>query len=238
MVPRYAAAYPLAPKSLLHRVKRRQKPSIPFAGRVTHLPTKRIFDILFSLCALLLLSPLLLIIALVVKLTSRGPLFYGHERIGRGGRKFSCYKFRTMHPDADQRLNDLLANDPELRAEWEASHKLKNDPRVTPLGNFLRRTSLDELPQFWNVIRGDLSVVGPRPVVEKEVVRFLGDRSSKILSVRPGLTCLWQVSGRSNTSYDTRVSMDMHYVRNHSMGMDLRLIAQTIPAMITSRGAY
>lgn len=238
MVPRYAAAYPLAPAALVKRAARRRRASVPFAGKITHLPSKRVFDLVFSLCALAFLSPLLLAIALFIKTTSRGPLFYGHERVGRGGRKFRCYKFRTMHPDADQRLAALLDSDPTLRDEWEATHKLKHDPRVTPLGQFLRRTSLDELPQFWNVLRGDLSVVGPRPVVENEVSNFLGDRSSKILSVRPGLTCVWQVSGRSNTSYDTRMLMDLHYVRNHSLGMDIRLIAQTVPAMISSRGAY
>ncbi|SCA64079.1 Exopolysaccharide production protein ExoY [Chlamydiales bacterium SCGC AG-110-P3] len=238
MVPRYAAAYLLAPTARTMQVDAKRTSSVPFGGKIRHLPGKRLFDIIFSATTLLALSPLFLLLAIIVKVTSRGPTFYGHERVGRGGRKFHCYKFRTMHRDADQRLVNLLASDKTLAAEWKASHKLKHDPRVTSVGKFLRQTSLDELPQFWNVLRGDLSVVGPRPVVETEMVRFLGERSSKILSIRPGLTCVWQVSGRSNTSYDTRVAMDLDYVHNHSLGMDLKLIAKTIPAMISSHGAY
>lgn len=211
---------------------------IPFSGRVKHFPIKRLFDIVFSLAALVIGSPLFFVIGLLVKLSSPGPLVYGHERVGRGGRIFLCYKFRTMFPDADKRLHHILDADPMLKAEWDATHKLKNDPRVTPIGSFLRRTSLDELPQFWNVLKGDLSIVGPRPVVEVEVTKFLGPKAATILSIRPGLTCLWQIAGRSNTSYDMRVILDEHYVQNRSLAMDMRIIAKTVPALLSSRGAY
>lgn len=206
--------------------------------RVRHLPLKRFFDICFSLGALVVMSPLLLILAVLVKSTSRGPLIYRHKRLGRGGRHFFCYKFRTMHADADKRLTELLKNSPEAKEEWEKTYKLKNDPRITPFGNFLRRTSLDEFPQFLNVLKGDLSVVGPRPIVEEEASKFYGKNALEILSIRPGLTGLWQVSGRSNTSYNERISMDLTYLKTRSLGLDLKLIAQTIPAMISSKGAY
>lgn len=215
---------------------------------VRHLPVKRAFDILFSLCALTFGLPLFLSIAAAIKLTSPGKTVYSHERIGRGGKPFPCYKFRTMYADADARLQELLANNPDMKKEWDASHKLKNDPRVTPIGLFLRKTSLDELPQFWNVLKGDLSVVGPRPVVQAEVTKHLGIKAAKILSVRPGLTGIWQVSGRSDTSYTTRIHLDEKYVdRVHQrnsrfsldvIAMDIKLIAKTIPSMISSKGAY
>lgn len=206
--------------------------------RVRHLPPKRIFDLCFSLGALVVTFPLMLLLSILIKTTSRGPLIYRHRRLGRGGRPFSCYKFRTMYKDADARLENLLKNTPEAKEEWEKTFKLKSDPRITPLGNFLRRTSLDEFPQFFNVLMGDLSVVGPRPIVEEEASKFYGKKALEILSIRPGLTGLWQVSGRSNTSYRERISMDLTYLKTRSLGLDLKLIAQTIPAMISSKGAY
>lgn len=210
-----------------------------FECQIKHIPVKRGFDILFSLCALFIGLPIFCLIALLIRLTSPGKVIYSHSRIGRGGKAFPCYKFRTMYPDADQRLKDLLASDPKLKAEWENSFKLKQDPRVTPIGSFLRKTSLDELPQFWNVLKGDLSVVGPRPVVKEEVNKYLGLKAPKILSIRPGLTGPWQVSGRSDiSSYQKRVELDEHYVDNHSFTLDLKLIAKTIPAMLFSKGAY
>lgn len=217
---------------------RPKKKTIPFSGTIKHIPVKRLFDITFSAVALTIGLPLFVLIGLCVKLSSAGPVFYGHERIGRGGRAFRCYKFRTMYADADARLEKLLAADDALRAEWDASHKLKDDPRVTPVGKVLRKTSLDELPQFLNVLKGDLSVVGPRPVVELEVFKFLGPKATKILSVRPGLTCLWQVSGRSNTSYDRRIALDEQYIETRSFALDVKIIAQTVPALLSSRGAY
>lgn len=225
---------------------------LPFADslvcEIKHLPIKRAFDIIFSLSVLIIGLPVFLIIALAVRITSSGKAVYSHERIGRGGKPFRCYKFRTMYADADCRLKELLENDPAIKKEWERTHKLKNDPRITPLGAFLRKTSLDELPQFWNVIKGDLSVVGPRPVVQAEVTKYLGLKAAKILSIRPGLTGIWQVSGRSDTSYTTRIQLDEKYVdhvHRHThplkldlIALDLKLIAKTIPSMISSKGAY
>lgn len=210
----------------------------PLICQIKRIPTKRFFDFLFSLFALAIASPILVIIAITIKFSSRGKLIYSHERIGRGGRPFRCYKFRTMYSDADKRLKDLLISNPHLKAEWEKNFKLKNDPRVTPIGTFLRKTSLDELPQFWNVIKGDLSVVGPRPVVREEIEKHFGENATKILSIRPGLTGLWQVSGRSDISYENRIALDMQYIDQQSLALDLILIAKTIPAMISSRGAY
>lgn len=218
--------------------------SIPFTFSqeenypVRHYPFKRAFDIVFSLCALVIGSPIFLLVALFVRFSSKGRVIYSHERIGRGGKAFRCYKFRTMYRDADQRLKDILAKNPDLKEEWERKHKLSKDPRVTPIGAFLRKTSLDELPQFWNVLKGDLSVVGPRPVVKAEVQRFLGFRAPLILSVRPGLTGIWQVSGRSNTSYEERLAMDEEYIAKQSLFLDLKLILRTVPAMVFTRGAY
>ncbi len=205
---------------------------------VRHIPIKRSFDIFFSLLALILAFPFLLFIFIGIKCTSGGAVFFSHERIGRGGKRFHCYKFRTMYPDAEKRLREILKQCPERKKEWDASHKLKNDPRVTPIGAFLRKTSLDELPQFWNVLKGDLSVVGPRPVVDDELKVHFGPKAEKILSIRPGITGLWQVSGRSDTCYTTRVMLDEKYVDNRSLMLDIKLIAKTIPSMIFSKGAY
>ncbi len=229
---KYIYLFRLLVKSKIKRI------SIGGDCKVKHIPWKRAFDILFSFCILALGAPIFLILALAVKLTSKGKPFYSHPRVGRGGVPFRCYKFRTMYPDADTRLKDILNQNQKLRDEWEHSQKLKNDPRVTPLGNFLRKTSLDELPQFWNVLRGDLSIVGPRPVVESELTKHFGVKAGKILSIRPGITGLWQVSGRNDTSYSKRVSMDEKYVDNHSITLDLKLIAKTLPSMIKSKGAY
>lgn len=208
------------------------------AVEIRHKPLKRTFDLIFTLLVLLLGLPVFLLIALAVKCSSRGPIFYSHERIGRGGKPFACYKFRTMYCDADKRLEELLRQQPLLQEEWEETHKLKNDPRVTPLGVFLRKSSLDELPQFWNVLRGDLSVVGPRPVVHQEVQKHFGAKAGVILSIRPGLTGIWQVSGRSDMAYTMRIQLDELYVDTQSLLLDLKLIAKTIPAMLFSRGAY
>lgn len=209
-----------------------------FSIQIRHIPWKRIFDLLFSLTVLLFAAPLFLSLYLAVRLTSKGPGVYSHERIGRGGIPFRCYKFRTMYADADARLEEILSRCPEKKAEWDANHKLKEDPRITKLGAFLRKTSLDELPQFWNVVKGDLSVVGPRPVVKKELLKHFGPKASKILSIRPGLTGIWQVSGRSNTCYQERIRLDEAYVDTHSFFGDLKLIFLTIPQMIFSKGAY
>jgi undecaprenyl-phosphate galactose phosphotransferase len=212
--------------------------STNFSWKVIHTPFKRIFDILFSAAILFLISPLFIAIAAAIALTSRGPIFYSQERVGRGGFTFRCYKFRSMYTDAEQRLAAVLECDPEKRHEWEISHKLKNDPRATPIGKLLRRSSLDELPQFWNVIRGDLSVVGPRPVVKEEILKHFGNKAQTIFAVRPGITGLWQVSGRSNTTYKNRIALDESYVNARSAIKDLMIIAWTIPSLITRKGAY
>lgn len=209
-----------------------------FEWKIRHLPVKRLFDIVFSSIILIIGSPILLIIALAIKFSSKGNIIYSHTRVGRGGKIFKFYKFRTMYEDAEEKLNDLLGNNPKLKNEWEQSYKLKIDPRITPIGRFLRKTSLDELPQFWNVLKGDLSVVGPRPVVQTEIQKYFGIKAYKILSIRPGLTGLWQVSGRSNTSYETRVKLDEEYADRHSLLLDLKIIVKTVPVMLFSRGAY
>ncbi len=210
-----------------------------FEYQIKHIPIKRIFDILFSLLVLIIGFPLFLFIGLLILCTSSSKVIYAHERIGRGGKVFRCYKFRTMYVDADARLKKILASDSKLKEEWERSFKLKQDPRITFIGSFLRKTSLDELPQFWNVLKGDLSVVGPRPVIKEEVNKYLGVKAAKILSIRPGLTGLWQVSGRSDIEcYKKRTELDEYYVDHQSLLLDLKLIAKTIPAMLSSKGAY
>lgn len=205
---------------------------------IKHIPIKRIFDISFSSVILVLISPILLFIAFLVSINCKGKIIFSQQRIGRGGKPFQCYKFCTMSPHAEIKLVEILANDPLRRKEWEEKRKLTSDPRVTFIGKFLRKTSLDELPQFWNVIKGDLSIVGPRPVVAEEIQKYFGPKAQKILSIRPGITGPWQVLGRSDLTYSTRISMDEQYVENHSFTQDCWLILKTIPAMIRHRGAY
>lgn len=197
---------------------------------------KRAMDFSLSLALCLVLLPLMALIALAVTLDSRGPVFYSQRRIGRGGHEFRAWKFRSMVGNADSVLADYLAEHPELREEWDLTHKLKEDPRVTPLGRLLRRTSLDELPQLWNVVTGEMSLVGPRPIVREEIVRYGND--FEIYSyVQSGLTGLWQVSGRSNTSYQQRVKFDRFYVVNWSVWLDLCILFRTIGAVISGSGA-
>lgn len=206
--------------------------------QITHIPIKRAFDIIFSLLVMILGLPIYVLIGMAIFLTSGTNVIYSHQRIGRGGIPFRCYKFRTMKKNSEQHLQTLLEQNPDMKREWELYRKLKKDPRVTRVGSFLRKTSLDELPQFFNVLRGDLSVVGPRPVVKSELIDFYQHRAAKILSVRPGLTGLWQVSGRNDTSYQTRILLDEKYVDIRNFRVDLKLIAKTLPAMIKSKGAY
>ena len=186
--------------------------------------------------ALLVLAPLMALVALAVRLGSPGPVLFAHTRVGRGGRDFACLKFRTMVVDADERLRLLLASDPLARAQWQRDHKLRNDPRITRIGNFLRRSSLDELPQLFNVLGGSMSLVGPRPIVAGEVGRY-GNRFVDYCRVRPGITGLWQVNGRSNTSYRQRVAMDVLYVRRRSLVLNGMIIAKTLPAVMLQRGS-
>lgn len=200
---------------------------------------KRSGDIIFSLAVLALGSPVFLALALLVKLTSRGPVFYVQQRVGRDYCSFGCIKFRTMRRDADRILSRLLSESPDLQEEFRNDFKLKNDPRITRLGKFLRRSSLDELPQFVNVLRGEMSVVGPRPIVRQELPRY-GNRMEEVLAVRPGLTGLWQVSGRNNLSYEERVSLDLHYASQRTLLLDLSIIVRTLRVIFDprDRGAY
>lgn len=209
----------------------------PFAHEGIARRLKRLIDIFISATALLLFSPLMLLIALLIKLTSPGPVFYRHRRLGRNMRPFAVLKFRTMYADADRRLEEILARDPEKRAEFEKTFKLKDDPRVTPLGRILRRTSLDELPQLLNILAGEMSLVGPRPIVEKEIQYYL-DYSLLLFRVPPGLTGLWQVSGRTDTSYEERVRLDTRYVREWTLWGDLLIILRTVPVVLARKGAY
>lgn len=200
---------------------------------------KRSGDIIFSLAVLSLGSPVFLALALLVKLTSRGPVFYVQQRVGRDYRSFGCIKFRTMRRDADRILSRILSESPDLQEEFRNDFKLKNDPRITRLGKFLRRSSLDELPQFVNVLRGEMSVVGPRPIVRQELPRY-GNRMEEVLAVRPGLTGLWQVSGRNNLSYEERVALDLRYASQRTFGLDLAIIVRTLRVIFDprDRGAY
>lgn len=198
---------------------------------------KRLLDLAVALTVGLLLTPLLFYIAVAVKLSSRGPILYGHERLGQGGRRFLAWKFRTMFSNAGEVLESYLEAHPELREEWNKDHKLKYDPRVTRIGRFLRVTSLDELPQLWNVIRGQMSLVGPRPIVTAEIPKY-GAYYALYMMVMPGITGLWQVSGRNNTTYEERVQLDAYYVRNWSPWMDLYLLVRTVRIVLFAEGAY
>ncbi len=207
-------------------------------GFETRMRVKRMMDIVLSLILLVIASPVFLLLMLMVA-AGDGPVFFVHRRIGLGGREFGCFKFRTMRVDADAALARLLAEDADARCEWHATRKLKNDPRVTTAGRFLRKTSLDEVPQLLNVLRGEMSLVGPRPVVRDELDRhYVGGAAEEYLSVRPGLTGLWQVSGRSDTGYDERVALDCAYVRSLSLATDLHLLLRTVIVLLRPRGAY
>jgi len=200
---------------------------------------KRIFDIVFSIVALVLLSPIFLIIAILIKIKSpNGPVFFKHQRIGKDGKFFRVYKFRTMVPDAEAKLKKMLDENPKIKEEFEKDFKLKDDPRIIKgIGNFLRESSLDELPQFFNVLLGNMSVVGPRPIVENEAIKY-GKYIKKLLSIKPGVTGLWQVSGRNDINYDERIALDMEYIDNQSLWLDIKIIFKTIIVMIFKKGAY
>lgn len=198
---------------------------------------RRAIDVVLALLIGALALPLLAVIALLIRLDSRGPSLYTRIRMGERGRPFTMYKFRSMFVDADARLREDLLADPALRREYERYHKLRQDPRITRMGKILRRFSLDELPQVWNVLRGDMAIVGPRPYDVGERAK-MGDADETILSVRPGLTGLWQVSGRSHLSFEDRLEMDVRYVVSRSVGGDLLILARTLNAVFLGRGAY
>jgi Undecaprenyl-phosphate galactose phosphotransferase WbaP len=206
--------------------------------RILFFPiAKRALDIVGAGLGLVVLAPFFLIVAMMVR-ADGGPAFFAHQRVGRGGKLFGCLKFRSMVIDSQARLEDLLANDPAARAEWDATRKLKNDPRITRIGRFLRSTSLDELPQLINVLRGEMSLVGPRPVQEAEIDRYYGASAAHYMAVRPGITGLWQVSGRSETSYDSRVALDVAYVSRPSLLADIAILLRTPVAVLSRRGAH
>jgi Undecaprenyl-phosphate galactose phosphotransferase WbaP len=198
---------------------------------------KRFIDLTLAIIGGIILLPFLLLAALLVKVTSPGPVLYRHSRLGKNGKPFIAYKFRSMVTDSDERLQKLLESDPELKKEWNESHKLKNDPRVTPIGKILRRTSIDELPQIINILKGEMSLVGPRPITEAEVEKY-GEDFNRIFSATPGLTGLWQVSGRSDSDYTARISYDTYYLQSWSVWLDIWVIFKTFGAVARGRGAY
>jgi Undecaprenyl-phosphate galactose phosphotransferase WbaP len=228
------------PSLWLEACEAARRPALTITNRLRQpwsWPAKRTFDfclaVLLGLCAL----PLIALITILIRLGSPGAAFYGQERVGRYGRRFKLWKFRTMFPDADAVLNEYLNRHPDLAEQWRALRKLRPDPRVTWIGRWLRSTSLDELPQIWNVIVGDMSLVGPRPVEAHEIEKFLDDYEYYV-RVLPGITGLWQVSGRSNTTYEERVALDVYYVQNWSLWLDVYILACTAKVVLLCEGAY
>jgi exopolysaccharide production protein ExoY len=199
--------------------------------------SKRLIDLILALVGIVLLAPLLVICYLLTVATSPGPALFRHRRVGFGGKHFDCLKFRTMRTDASERLHELIESDPVAAAEWAASRKLRRDPRVTAIGAVMRKSSLDELPQLFNVLRGEMSIVGPRPVTEEELERYTTCVGA-YLACRPGITGLWQVSGRSTTTYEKRVACDAFYAQNWSMALDAKILIVTIPALLESETAF
>ena len=198
---------------------------------------KSILDFFLAIVLLLLLFPLVTLIVIILKISIRGNIFFIHERLGLDGKPFKLYKFRTMKYGRANILNDYLLIHPEKKIEWNKNHKLKNDPRITYVGKFLRDYSLDELPQIFNILKGDMSFIGPRPIVDKEVSKY-GENFSLYEKCKPGLSGLWQVSGRNNTTYQERVQHDMYYIRNKSLMLDLKIFFKTIPVILFKKGAY
>ena len=198
-----------------------------------YLFVKRVTDILGALIGLILLSPIFLIVAIAIKLDSKGPIIFGHTRKGLGGKDIKVYKFRTMYENAKERFDNFTE---EQKQEFYKNFKLDNDPRITKIGNFLRRSSIDELPQLINILNGSMSIVGPRPIVEKEIALY-GEYAPKLFSVVPGLTGYWQANGRSDTTYQERIKMDMYYIDNRSLGLDLKIIFKTFSSVIKGEGA-
>ena len=208
-------------------------------SKKNYLLIKDFFDFIFSLILIILGLPVFILITLLIKFSSRGPIFFLHKRIGKERIPFYCIKFRTMHPEAKDILENLLMKDDKLKKEFDETYKIKNDPRITSIGKFLRKTSLDELPQFINVLRGEMSIVGPRPIVKDEIIKY-EENFKKVLSVKPGITGLWQVSGRNNLTYKRRVMLDLNYVENYNLIMDLRILIRTFGVILfpLDRGAY
>ncbi len=198
--------------------------------------SKRLFDVIGAFSILICTLPLLLVIGIAIRF-SGSPVFFSHSRIGLNHRSFRCYKFRTMVPDAEERLKELLSKDAKVLREWRINHKLRNDPRVTRFGKFLRVSSMDELPQLWNVLKGDMSLIGPRPIVADELERY-GNKARDYCSVKPGMTGFWQVLGRSNVTYSRRVSLDVLYIRRQSFRVDCWVLWRTLFVVLNRFGAY
>ena len=205
-----------------------------FIGNVV----KTAFDYILTLVGAVFISPLLVYIAYRIKKEDPGPVFFAHTRIGKDGNPFPCYKFRSMVVNSQEMLQKYLAENPAAREEWERDFKLKDDPRVTPIGKFLRSTSLDELPQIFNVLRGEMSLVGPRPVIQEELDKYYGETAKLYCTVKPGITGLWQVSGRSDIGYDERVALDATYIKYRSMWGDIVILWKTIGVVLMKKGAY
>lgn len=209
--------------------------TMDITGR-TGTAMKRALDVSASATAIVLLLPAFAVVYVLIRRTMGGPVIYAHPRVGKGGQIFNCYKFRSMVQNSEHVLERHLAGNPHAQREWSATRKLRNDPRVTPLGGFLRRTSIDELPQLLNVLRGDMSLVGPRPIVASELELYK-PYTAEYIAMKPGITGLWQVSGRSNTSYARRVELDRFYARRWSLGLDLNILFRTIPALVRTNEA-
>ena len=201
--------------------------------KTVYLKVKRIIDIIISSLGLIILSPVFLLLAIIIKMDSKGPVFFAHIRVGKNGKKFKMYKFRTMCDNAQKMIRKF---NPEQKKEFEENYKLKDDPRITRVGKILRKTSLDELPQIFNILIGDLSIVGPRAIITKELKKY-GDNKEKFLSVTPGLTGYWQVNGRSNTTYEERIEMELYYIDNMSLKLDLKIFLKTFIAVFKKEGA-
>lgn len=202
-------------------------------NKLAYSVTKRIIDILLSFVGLIVLSPIFLLIGIIIKIDSKGPVFFAHNRIGKNGKPIHMYKFRTMVPNAEAMIQQF---DKEQMKEFKENYKLKDDPRITKVGKFLRKTSLDELPQIWNILVGDLSIIGPRPVIGEELEKY-GPNKNKFLSVTPGLTGYWQANGRSETTYEERMKMELYYVDNRSLWLDVKLFFKTIISVVKKEGA-
>ena len=204
-------------------------------SKVIYNMIKRVFDIILSIISIILLSPLFIIIAILIKIDSKGKVFYKHKRVGKNGEYIYLYKFRSMYSDSKERLEEML-KDPKIRKEWEENYKLDHDPRITKIGSILRKTSLDELPQLLNILNGDMSFVGPRPVIDDEIKKY-GKNIDKLLSVIPGLTGWWACNGRSCTSYEERMKLELFYVENRGILLDIKVLIKTFISVIKRNGA-
>lgn len=202
-------------------------------NKIAYNTIKRIVDVVLSFIGLIVLSPVFLFLSIIIKIDSKGPVFFAHKRIGKNGNTIRIYKFRTMHQNAEAMIENFTE---EQMKEYKENYKLKDDPRITRVGKFLRKTSLDELPQILNILKGELSIIGPRPVVESELEKY-GPNKSKFLSVKPGLTGYWQANGRSTTTYEERIDMELYYVENRSLWLDTKLFFKTIISVIKKEGA-